>query len=114
MKFHRKGARSLAQPVNAANQQHQSVVLQDDGATTKPRLGVFGSGSFGGRLAALARGAGYEVVVSKRENAFSVAEQSQIFVIGIRFPACARALPPLSAALEGKIVVVATNPLNPD
>lgn len=86
-------------------------MFQDDDATAKPRLGVFGSGSFGGRLAALARAAGYEVVVGKRENAFSVAEQSQIFVIGIPFLSCATALPPLAAALEGKIVVDAMNPL---
>lgn len=75
---------------------------------------MFGSGNFGGRFAALARAAGYEVVVGKGENAFSVAEQSQIFVIGIPFPACASPLPALAAALEGKIVVDATNPLNPD
>ena len=65
MQFYRKGARSLVKPVNAANHRHRSVVLQDDDATAKPRLGVFGSGSFGGRLAALATVAGYEVVVGK-------------------------------------------------
>lgn len=81
---------------------------------SKPRLGIFGMGNFGGRLITLTTAAGYDVLVAKRENALSVADQSQIFVIAIPFLACASALPPLAAALGGKIVVDPTNPLNPD
>ena len=81
---------------------------------TKPRLGIFGAGNFGGRFAALARVAGYDVIVGKRENALSVADQSQIFVIAIPFLACASGLPPLAAALDAKVVVDATNPIRPD
>ena len=85
-----------------------------DEATAKPRLGIFGAGSLGGRLATLASAAGYDVFVGKRDNAVSVADHSQIFIIAIPFLACASALPPIAAALTGKIVVDATNPLNSD
>jgi len=62
----------------------------------------------------LARAAGYNVVVAGRENAVSVAEESQIFVLGIPFPACASALPALAVALTNKIVVDGTNPVKAD
>jgi len=83
-------------------------------ATAKPRLGIFGAGNLGGRLTTLASAAGYDVFVGKRDNAVSVADHSQIFIIAIPFLACASALPALAAALKGKIVVDATNPLNSD
>jgi predicted dinucleotide-binding enzyme len=93
------------------NQQSRS---SGHGKSARPRLGILGAGNFGGRLATLARTAGYEVLVGKRENALSVAVQSEIFVIAIPFMACTNAFPPLAAALEGKVVVDPTNPLNAD
>src|ERR1700752_1795567 len=103
--------------MNIANQQSQSsgdVRVEVDQATAKPRLGIFGAGNLGGRLAALARIAGYEVAVAKRENVLRVADDNQIFLVAIPFLACATALPPLAAALDGKIVIDATNPLRLD
>src|ERR1700735_91310 len=103
--------------MNIANQQSHSSATLGAGvnpATAKPLLGIFGAGSLGGRLAALARIAGYEVAVAKRENALRVADDCQIFLIAIPFLACRTALPPLAAVLDDKIVIDATNPLNPD
>jgi 8-hydroxy-5-deazaflavin:NADPH oxidoreductase len=44
----------------------------------------------------------------------AAASEAEIVIFAVPYLACAELLPPLADALDGKIVVDATNPLNPD
>jgi 8-hydroxy-5-deazaflavin:NADPH oxidoreductase len=89
------------------------------------QIAVIGNGSVSQKLSALAKSAQIEVIVGARNpNTLSegVKETSipmaidfgSVVVLAIPFLACADLLPPLADKLEGKIVIDATNPLNPD
>lgn len=89
------------------------------------RIGILGAGSVGQKLAALSSDAGHQVAVGARHPAklavpwrqttlAEAASQGEAVILAIPYLACAEALPPLADALAGKVVVDATNPLNPD
>ena len=90
------------------------------------RISIIGGGNVGSRLAALLAGAGHEVRIGARDGAGSFIAGHQalsveeaiawapLIVLALPYGACAQSLPRLSAALAGKIVVDATNPLQPD
>lgn len=78
------------------------------------KVGILGSGSVGGRLAALARAAGHDVCMGTRSDADLTARHAEIFIIAIPYLACSEAMPQIREALAGKVVVDATNPLNSD
>lgn len=91
------------------------------------KIGLVGGGNVGRRLAALWQGAGHEVAVGVRGGegpgpdagyrvvpvAAAIAD-APVVVLALPFAALADALPPLAAALAGKVVVDATNPVKPD
>lgn len=85
-------------------------------------IAFIGSGPVATHLASLAASAGHDTVVSSRTpNASSgtvgyieAAQRGDIVVLAIPFRAAAEALPPLAHHFEGKVVIDATNPLNPD
>jgi 8-hydroxy-5-deazaflavin:NADPH oxidoreductase len=89
------------------------------------KIGLIGGGNVASRLAALMAQAGHDAVVGMRDKsrwpkadaaqAVSVAEavaHGDIIVLAIPYSACAAALPKHAAALAGKIIIDATNPLN--
>lgn len=89
------------------------------------KIGILGSGSVGQRLASLFRAAGHDVLLGAREasdaagpaprGSFAqVAAHGDVVIVAIPYLACEQVLPPLGAALAGKVVVDATNPLNAD
>lgn len=78
------------------------------------RIGIIGAGQLGSKLEALFTAAGHEVRAGGRTAARDAAAHGEIVVLAIPFDACADALPPLADALAGKVVVDATNPINPD
>ncbi len=91
------------------------------------KIGIIGGGNVAFRLAALMAQAGHDAVVGVRDasrwpKAAPVAARSMqeaathgdIVILAIPYSACAEALPRHKAALAGKIVVDATNPLNAD
>lgn len=90
-------------------------------------IGILGAGTLGHKLAVLATSGGHDVVVGVRDFSkvanllplkhASLAEAARfgdLVVLAIPYLACAEALPPLADTLAGKVVVDATNPLNPD
>lgn len=91
------------------------------------KISFLGGGHFGGNLAQRLAQSGHDVVVglrdasrlragaSYRTAAFeSAAIHGEVVIIAIPYQACATTLPALSALLDGKIVVDATNPLHDD
>jgi 8-hydroxy-5-deazaflavin:NADPH oxidoreductase len=86
------------------------------------RIAFIGAGPVAQQLATLARAAGHTAVVSSRTPpnhpgavTFSdAAQQGEIAVIAIPFRVAADVLPDIASALDNKIVVDATNPLNAD
>ncbi|MEO1038675.1 MAG: NAD(P)-binding domain-containing protein [Pseudomonadota bacterium] len=84
------------------------------------KIGIIGAGSVGRALAGLARNAGHAPVLSERTpsgDTVSFQEAAgvgEIVIIAIPYTATPAVLPPLAAALAGKTVVDATNPLNDD
>ncbi len=82
------------------------------------KISFIGSGSVATHLGALFTSAGHDVAYGKRaphEPSFSAAiNGAAIVVIAIPFTACQSVLPALATALNGKIVIDATNPLNAD
>ncbi len=62
------------------------------------KVGFLGTGQVARQLGALADAVGF----------------GDLIVLGIPYAACAQTLPPLAVRLRGKVVVDATNPLNPD
>ncbi|MEO1661157.1 MAG: NAD(P)-binding domain-containing protein [Pseudomonadota bacterium] len=84
------------------------------------KIGILGAGSVARALANLISAAGHETLVSERTpsgDAVSFAEAAQsgeIIIIAVPYTATESMLPSLANALEGKIVVDATNPLNDD
>ena len=78
------------------------------------RIGIIGAGQLGSKLEALFTDAGHDVLTGGRTTARDAASHGEIVVLSIPFDACADVLPPLADALAGKIVVDATNPINPD
>jgi 8-hydroxy-5-deazaflavin:NADPH oxidoreductase len=89
-------------------------------------IGIIGGGQVGQRLAALAQYAGHNVVIGLRapdkaevsscrvDSIAHAAGHGELVILAIPYSACASALPPLSSVLTGKVVVDATNPLQPD
>ena len=78
------------------------------------RIGIIGSGNLGSKLEALFASAGHAVLAVGRADAADAAAHGEIVVLALPYDACASALPPLADALRGKVVVDATNPINPD
>lgn len=91
------------------------------------KIAILGNGNVGRRLGALFTTAGHEVVFAVRGAIGAVAvggpsqatpgdaaAAAELLVLALPFLACEEALPPLRAALQGKIVVDATNPLQAD
>ncbi len=90
------------------------------------KIGIIGGGSVGQKLAALIQSTGHEVVLGLRDPAKAsglsyqvagldaAAQVSEVVIIAIPYTACAEVLPKLATALNGKIVIDATNPLNSD
>jgi NADPH-dependent F420 reductase len=93
------------------------------------RLAIIGVGTVGGGLAAAAVGAGHDVVVSATDPAraqeraatsgataasgnVDAVQQSDVVVLAVPHAAVAGIVTELGAALDGKVVVDATNPLN--
>jgi 8-hydroxy-5-deazaflavin:NADPH oxidoreductase len=88
-------------------------------------IGIIGGGNLGAALARLAASAGHDVVVGRRQpdselhelktdTIDAACERGDIVVLALPCLACATVLPRLSSLLAGKIVIDATNPLNPD
>jgi 8-hydroxy-5-deazaflavin:NADPH oxidoreductase len=89
------------------------------------KLVIIGAGAVGTNLANLATNAGIVVTIGMRTpqpsaNGHKVATieaavaGASLVLLAIPFLACAELLPTFEKALKGKIVVDATNPLNPD
>jgi 8-hydroxy-5-deazaflavin:NADPH oxidoreductase len=85
-------------------------------------IGIIGSGSVGSALRKLFEAAGHGVVMGSRSPAreratVSVVEaagRADVVVLAIPFSAAADVLPAMAPALQGKVVIDPTNPLNPD
>jgi 8-hydroxy-5-deazaflavin:NADPH oxidoreductase len=84
-------------------------------------IGIIGSGSVGSALRKLFEAAGHDVVVGSRSPtrdratvSNSEAARAHVVVLAIPFDAVADLLPTLAPALQGKVVIDPTNPLNPD
>jgi 8-hydroxy-5-deazaflavin:NADPH oxidoreductase len=85
-------------------------------------IAFIGSGPVAQRLATLCRAAGHTALISSRSPTnqpgavtfLEAASRGEVVVIAIPFRVTAEVLPELSAALTGKTVVDATNPLNED
>lgn len=91
------------------------------------RIGFIGGGNVGGNLANLLQRAGHEVIVGLRDPAHArpdaayrvasvdeAASQGEPVLVALPFAAIEVALPPLSEALAGKVVVDLSNPVNED
>jgi hypothetical protein len=87
------------------------------------RIGIIGGGSVAQALGRLLAAGGHEVVLGVRSGApedlpiASVEEaavQGEAVLLGIPFSAMSEALPGLAGAVDGKIVIDASNPLNAD
>lgn len=91
------------------------------------KIGIIGGGNVASRLAALMADAGHDVAAGLRDTSRwprnskapaqsmeAAAAHGDIIVLAIPYSACAGVLPELAAALAGKIIVDATNPLNAD
>ena len=78
------------------------------------RISIIGAGNLGSKLEALFAEAGHHVLASGRSRANDAAAHGEVVVLALPYDACATALPPLADAPRGKIVVDATNPINPD
>lgn len=89
------------------------------------KIGIIGGGNVGGALARLAEAAGHDVriglrEVAPREDGIAVVSMAdacahgELVILAIPFVACDETLPTLAAALAGRIVIDATNPLRAD
>jgi 8-hydroxy-5-deazaflavin:NADPH oxidoreductase len=91
------------------------------------KLGIIGGGSVGQKLAELSQAAGHNVVIGQRDTSKAATGTSwhygslkeavthgELVILAIPYLACAEVLAPLADMLAGKIVIDATNPLNPD
>jgi 8-hydroxy-5-deazaflavin:NADPH oxidoreductase len=95
--------------------------LEQNGAHVKT-IAFIGSGPVARHLAALAQAAGLRTVLSSRipsaaqdtTDFAEAAKQGDIVVVAIPYSATADVLPDLSSLLANKIVIDATNPLQPD
>jgi predicted dinucleotide-binding enzyme len=90
-------------------------------------IGILGGGNVAHRLGSLFHSAGHDVAVGLRPEVQAKASapyrsasleaaalHGEIVVLAVPFGALASALPPLSMALAGKVVVDATNPVKDD
>ena len=75
------------------------------------KIGVIGGGRVGGALAATWRERGHDVLVSTRDTVAETAAASEVVVLAVPASAAAEALG-AAGALDGKIVVDATNNLS--
>ena len=78
------------------------------------RIGIIGTGNLGSKLEALFTEVGHDVRARGSASAGQAAEHGEVAILALPYNACADALPPLADALRGKVVVDATNPINPD
>lgn len=90
------------------------------------RIAIIGSGNVGMSLATLFASAQLPVCIGTRDASHTsigghparsldaAVEDASVVVLALPYSACAQILPPLAAALVGKIVVDATNPLQAD
>lgn len=89
------------------------------------RIGLIGGGNVAQRLGSLFAAAGHEVVagvlqpagpIARGVRATTLAEAAahgELVVLAVPFTAVGEVLPPLRGTLAGKVVVDATNPLDP-
>lgn len=88
------------------------------------RIAIIGAGNVAAKLGALARHADHDIVFGARSKGLleghpkteiaAAIVGADLIVLAVPFTACAEILSPLAKDLAGKIVVDATNPLNPD
>lgn len=90
------------------------------------KIAIIGGASVANKLSALAVAAGHEVTIGARDPAKvtelaapattiqAAIDPAEIVILAIPYLALSEALPPLAEALNGKLVIDATNPLNPD
>ncbi|HEX5748820.1 MAG TPA: NAD(P)-binding domain-containing protein [Archangium sp.] len=78
------------------------------------KIGILGSGNVAKKTAALFIRAGHGVLLGERGTFSQAAEYGEAVLIALPYLACKEVLPALRPALAGKIVIDATNPLNPD
>ncbi len=80
----------------------------------KTRIGIIGSGNVGSALLKGFSTAGYEARTSSEENVAEVASGSDIIILAVPFTAIDDVVKKLGNALNGKILIDATNALTPD
>jgi predicted dinucleotide-binding enzyme len=80
------------------------------------KIGIIGKGNVGGALERGARKAGYEVkaVGNNRAAVQETAAWADVVLLAVPFPAVGEVVKEAGSALAGKILVDATNVLNPD
>lgn len=81
------------------------------------KVSVLGNGNVGGKLAALARSGGHDVMIGSRHGPTTTADAAahgDIVILAVHYHVARDVLAPLADRLTGKILVDATNPLNDD
>lgn len=78
------------------------------------KIAFVGAGSVSRALAPLFEAAGHAVALGERADLPGILSGSELVVLAVPFAATRELLPGLAEALAGKVVVDATNPVNPD
>lgn len=80
----------------------------------KSKIGIIGNGNVGSALNKGLIKAGFEVLVSNKDNVFEVAKTAEIIILAVPFTAIDDVVTKLGDSANGKILIDATNALTPD
>lgn len=80
----------------------------------KAKIGIIGGGNVGSALNRGLTKAGYEILVSDKNNVAKVAAGADIVILAVPFTAIDEVVKSLGSSINGKVVVDATNALTPD